>query len=92
MTPEQVYAILIKKIKTGGIPEEQIQTAIDIFLENHPEYIGATPEQAQQIAENAAAIEEIKENIQKVYNYVNTYSEPISNVQLQAIIDQAVGE
>ena len=70
MTPEQVYAILNKKLNTGGIPEEQIQAAIDLYLDSHPEYIGATPEQAQQIADNVAAVEEINNNIEIIQKKV----------------------
>lgn len=68
MTAEQAYAILKKKIETGGIPEEQIQAAIDSFMQAHPEFVGATPEQAEQIEQN-------KLDISEIMNYIN-YNDP----------------
>lgn len=63
LTAKKVYAILNKKIEHGGATDEQIQNAITSYLDLHPEYIGATEEQALQILTNKRNIEYIQQEL-----------------------------
>ena len=69
MTAEEVYAILKKQIQSGGATPEQIQDAVDAYLEENP-VSGMTAEQEQQLNQNTTgvadlkgALEELKENL-----------------------------
>lgn len=50
-----LYALLKKQIGAGGISDDKIKQVLTQFLLEHPEYIGATEEQVEQIAANTAA-------------------------------------
>ena len=60
---EEVYAILKKQIQSGGATPEQIQAAVDAYLEENPVQQGATVEQAAQIEKNKADISELSEDL-----------------------------
>ena len=57
------YALLKKKIDSLGISDTKILEVVETFLLAHPEYIGATDEQVAQIVANAAAIQELQEDV-----------------------------
>ena len=57
------YALLKKKIDSLGISDTKILKVVETFLLAHPEYIGATDEQVAQIAANAAAIQELQNDV-----------------------------
>lgn len=59
---EEVYAILKKQIQSGGATPEQIQQAVDAYLEENPVQPGATEEQAAQIEKNKSDISLIYDN------------------------------
>lgn len=63
MTAEEVYAILKKQIQSSGATPEQIQQAVDAYLEENPVQPGATEEQAAQIEKNKTDISELKGDI-----------------------------
>lgn len=63
---EEVYAILKKQIQSGGATPEQIQAAVDAYLEENPVQPGATVEQATQIEKNKADISELSENLDDI--------------------------
>lgn len=50
------------------ITPEQIQEAVDAYLEENPVEAGATEEQVEQIEQNTADIEQVKEDLE---NYVS---------------------
>ena len=57
-TPD-LYAQLIAKIdEVGEIPVEEIENAVNAYMDANPIQTGATPEQAAQIEANKRAIEE----------------------------------
>lgn len=60
---EDVYAILKKQIQSGGATPEQIQQAVDAYLEENPVQPGATVEQVAQIEKNKADISSVKEDV-----------------------------
>lgn len=62
-----LYGLLKKKIDNMGIDESKIKPILEQFMLEHPEYIGATPEQAQQIIENTEKIEKILESFDENY-------------------------
>lgn len=97
------YALLKKKIDQLGISDSKIEEVIENFLLVHPEYIGATDQQAAQIIANAAAIQgleadEIKivtlneynaltEEQKKEKNYL-IWDESINNILIDNILDE----
>ena len=97
------YALLKKKIDQLGISDSKIEEVIENFLLVHPEYIGATDQQAAQIIANAAAIQgleadEIKivtlneyniltEEQKKEKNYL-IWDESTNNILIDNILDE----
>lgn len=97
------YALLKKKIDQLGISDSKIEEVIENFLLAHPEYIGATDQQAAQIIANTAAIQgleadEIKivtldeynaltEAQKKEKNYL-IWDENTSNILIDSILDE----
>lgn len=97
------YALLKKKIDQLGISDSKIEEVIEKFLLAHPEYIGATDQQAAQIIANAAAIQgleadEIKivtlseynaltEEQKKEKNYL-IWDESTNNILIDNILDE----
>ena len=59
---EEVYAILKRQIQSGGATPEQIQQAVDAYLEENPVQPGATVEQAAQIEQNKTDIQKLNKN------------------------------
>ena len=55
-----LYALLKKQIANMGVTDEKLKEVLSEFLLEHPEYVGATEEQAEQIEEN-------KENCDLLY-------------------------
>lgn len=53
---EEVYAILKKQIQSGGATPEQIQQAVDAYLEENP-VSGMTEEQEEQLNQNTQDIQ-----------------------------------
>jgi len=63
--PDVIEAILLRlsKLETsGGVTDEQIANAVNAYLTENPVTPGATQEQAEQIAANKEAIEELQKN------------------------------
>ena len=56
---EEVYAILKKQIQSGGATPEQIQQAVDAYLEENP-VSGMTEEQEQQLNQNTTELTDIR--------------------------------
>lgn len=97
------YALLKKKIDQLGISDSKIEEVIENFLLVHPEYIGATDQQAAQIIANTAAIQgleadEIKivtlneynaltEEQKKEKNYL-IWDESTNNILIDNILDE----
>lgn len=97
------YALLKKKIDQLGISDSKIEEVIENFLLVHPEYIGATDQQAAQIIANTAAIQgleadEIKivtlneynaltEEQKKEKNYL-IWDENTNNILIDNILDE----
>lgn len=59
MTAEEVYAILKKQIQSSGATPEQIQQAVDAYLEENP-VSGMTEEQEQQLKQNTTELTDIR--------------------------------
>ena len=97
------YALLKKKIDQLGISDSKIEEVIENFLLAHPEYIGATDQQAAQIIANTVAIQgleadEIKivtlneynaltEEQKKEKNYL-IWDESTNNILIDNILDE----
>lgn len=67
------YALLKKKIDQLGISDSKIEEVIENFLLAHPEYIGATDQQAAQIIANTAAIQGLEADEIKIVT-LNEYN------------------
>ena len=67
------YALLKKKIDQLGISDSKIEEVIENFLLVHPEYIGATDQQAAQIIANTAAIQGLEADEIKIVT-LNEYN------------------
>ena len=65
-----LVAALVAKMKSGGATPEQIQQAVDAYLEENPVQPGATVEQATQIEQNKQDIGSLSEEIANpsIYN------------------------
>ena len=97
------YALLKKKIDQLGISDSKIEEVIENFLLVHPEYIGATDQQAAQIIANAAAIQGLEadkikivtlneyniltEEQKKEKNYL-IWDESTNNILIDNILDE----
>ncbi len=86
MDAEEVYAILSKKIKLGGGSAQDIENAVNKYLEENPVQPGVTEEQAKQINDNTAAIGELQTNVEEVFQSVSSGKEIIAS----AITDKGV--
>lgn len=58
-----LVAAFVAKMKSGGATPEQIQQAVDAYLEENPVQPGATVEQAAQIEKNKTDISELSEDM-----------------------------
>lgn len=71
---EEVYAILKKQIQFSGATPEQIQQAVDAYLEENPVQPGATEEQAAQIEQNKLDIYKASENLDDLATFEVSYN------------------
>lgn len=68
MTTLEVYALLKKKIDNINIDEAEIQRVLNRYLNEHPEYIGATDRQAAQIEWNEENVNFLLNNLLSLGN------------------------
>lgn len=61
-----LVAAFVAKMKSGGATPEQIQQAVDAYLEENPVQPGATVEQVAQIEKNKTDISELSEDIDDI--------------------------
>ena len=83
----------VKDLKENGVSQDNINTAIENYLTEHPVQSGATAEQAAQIEANRVAIGDSNSGLTKEINDIKnnlgqeiikntTYSERLSSVEL----------
>ena len=68
------WYILKKQIQSGGATPEQIQQAVDNYLEENPVQPGATVEQAAQIEKNKQDISSLSEDIDDIATLDKSYN------------------
>ena len=61
----------VKDLKTNGVSQDNINTAIENYLTEHPVQSGATAEQAAQIEANRTAIGDSNSGLTKEINNIN---------------------
>lgn len=88
ITRREIYLhyLCVNGFGGGSVTPEQIQAAVDAYLEANPVEPGATEEQAAQIEENKENIEELQESLEKVFTSVSDGKELIAS----AITDKGV--
>ena len=92
----------VKDLKTNGVSQDNINTAIENYLTEHPVQSGATAEQVAQIEANTTAIGDSNSGLIKGVNDLTesltnvdavslngkTISAPLSKVQYDAIVNK----
>ena len=77
ITREEKYLFYLCKnggIGGGSVTPEQIQQAVDAYLEENPVQPGATIEQVNQIEKNKSDISSVKEDVSSLSEDLNKYS------------------
>ena len=73
------YKKLLDMIQNMGVTDETILTAVTKYLDNHPEYVGATDEQARDIDDLKKYVGDLKElSTEKKDTLVNAINEVLS--------------
>ena len=92
----------VKDLKTNGVSQDNINTAIENYLTEHPISSGATAEQAAQIEanrtaigdENSGLIKEVNDlteslsNVDAVSLNGKSFSEPMTKAEYDALLDK----
>ncbi len=73
MQADEVFAVLLRKIKLGGGSTADIQNAVNNYLDENPVEAGATEEEAKQIEANKAAIGQLIKDFEDIETKAGSY-------------------
>ena len=87
----------VKDLKTNGVSQDSINTAIENYLRDHPVQSGATTEQAAQIEANRTAIGDANSGLTKEVNNIKNTELQNLNTAIQTLetlvgVDETVGD
>lgn len=87
----------VKDLKTNGVSQDNINTAIENYLTEHPVASGATAEQAAQIEANRVAIGDSNSGLTKEVNNIKNTELQNLNTAIQTLetivgVDETVGD
>lgn len=87
----------VKDLKTNGVSQDNINTAIENYLQEHPVQSGATAEQVAQIQANKKAIGDENSGLTKEINNIKNTELQNLNTAIQTLetlvgVDETVGD